>query len=332
MKSKIGLPILVAVAIGLVAYTTLVAVVFKGDLSLFLRIISRASPRAVVTGYALALVVPVIHGSTWYLLLRVFREVSKLKVLAAVFVAIFSEYIAPIGGITEFVKIFIAVKLLNFRLEEAIASVLMHRLVLSASICAVTLASLVAINSSPILYASLLLPSLGLLALNVGILVLPSSKWFEGFLTNISRRFKVDVSVVSAEYRKAVTKFRNSLPYLIGAVLLTVTERFVNGLYGMVVGSMLGLNITLPQSILAFDSLRAIVWLLPLITPGSLGVYEFIQTTLLSLIGIPLQEAGTASIVNRALVLASNYPLFLTSTAYLGVKATQLVKEYRGGS
>jgi len=67
-----------------------------------------------------------------------------------------------------------------------------------------------------------------------------------------------------------------------------------------------------------------IIWLLPLVTPGNIGVLEAVQIILLKSLGIHLKIASILALINRVVTAVSEYPLLILSTMYLGIRVKQL--------
>jgi uncharacterized membrane protein YbhN (UPF0104 family) len=78
-----------------------------------------------------------------------------------------------------------------------------------------------------------------------------------------------------------------------------------------------------------------IIWLLPIVTPGNVGIYELTQTGILSLVGVSKGMAALLSVLTRVFIMLGEYPLFLAAAVSFGLSVknlSQLVKDWSKGS
>ncbi len=312
--------------VGSACYIFIFFYVYKGNIENFLRYISLSNIHFLIISFILRAIVITVHGTAWYILIRALRKVKITDVLKVTYTAVFTEFIIPIGGITEVVKIMLLTKLKLANTDESIATLFAHRIVLSVSIVAMTLASLLILNSPIILYILLLGPSLVLVAMNIGGFVAPSSSRIESLVNRFTSGIGYDISGFSSKYYNCIKNLINRPYYIIASLCVEVLERLANALFGMSIGYMIGIKLSLFQSLLAFDALYAIMWLFPVVTPGGLGIFETIQTTLLHYLGIGLTQAATASIIARIAYICVGYPLFAVSAFAIGFHVRELFK------
>ncbi len=319
------------IVIGVIAYAVIFLYIYKGHFLKFFYIISRGDVEDAVVAYVARVAAITCHALAWWIIIRTFRKVSPLRILKITFAAIFVEFIVPVGGATEVAKLFLVLKLGSLNREEGIASILMHRLIVSLTIFLTTLLSLILINAPPILFIVLGLPALGLLLVNVGVYILPKSKRVERLADRFFSRFGISVAGFAKNYELCMGKIKRYKKLLLLATLMAFGERLSNAVFGMAVAGIAGTHLSMPQAFLAFDSLYTIIWLLPAITPGGIGIFEFIQTLLLSYIGVGVQEAATMSIVSRIYYVVGEYPLFVASVAALGYSVKSFIRQAFGG-
>lgn len=315
------------IVIGIIAYAVIFLYIYKGHFLKFFYIISRGDIEDAVVAYVARVAAITCHALAWWIIIRTFRKVGLLKTLEITFAAIFVEFVVPIGGATEVAKLFLILKLGSLNREEGIASILMHRLLVSLTIFVTTLISLILISAPPILFIVLGLPALGLLLINMGIYVLPRSKKVEHLADKFFSRFGISVTGFAENYRLCIAKIKKYKKLLVLATLAAFGERFSNAVFGMAVAGIAGTHLGMPQAFLTFDSLYTIIWLLPAITPGGIGIFEFIQMLLLSYIGVGVQEAATMSIVSRIYYVVGEYPLFVASVAALGYSVKSFIRQ-----
>ncbi len=322
--------LVIGLIVGVAAYAVIFLYIYKGHFLEFFHIISRGNIYYVTMAYLARVAAIACHALAWWLVIRAFRKASPLKVLEITFAAIFVEFMVPIGGATEIAKLFLVLKLGVTNREEGVASILIHRIIISATIFVTTMASLFLICAPPTLFIFLGIPALVLVGLNSGVYILPRSKRIEKLAHRFLSRFGISVEGFAENYKACVSSIKKHWKLIALAVLMAFGERFSNAVFGIGVAGITGVHLTLPQALLTFDSLYTILWLLPAITPGGIGIYEFIQTLLLSSIGIKVQEAATMSIVSRIYYVVGEYPLFIASVAALGYSVKGFLRQALG--
>jgi uncharacterized membrane protein YbhN (UPF0104 family) len=317
---------IIGAIIGAAVYIGIFMHIYGGNIASFLEVISFKDPKVIAGAYITRFLGPIVHATSWYILILTFRRISYLKVVAITCTSVFVEFIAPIGGITEVVKLALITKLGLLNKEEAIATIAAHRVVVTAMIACTTFLSLYAVNASTNLYLSLMIPSLVLVGLNIGIYLLPRSKHVERILVRLGSKFGVSFEGMADIYSKKINYYITKWYLVFLATTIAVWERLLNGIFGLFVANMTNMSLNIFQSLLAFDSLHTIIWLLPAITPGNVGIYEAIQTALLNLLGISVKEAAAMSIITRVYFLIAEYPTFAASVAFLGLSVTGIIK------
>jgi len=299
---------------------------YRGSLEVFISSFRGGNGLFIIASFAARVTVLTVHGLAWWILMRAFKKLSLGKVLKVTYTSVFTEFLIPLGGITEIVKVALVTKLKLLNTADTIASLFAHRIVLSLSILTTTLLALIIINAPLILFIVLLTPATLLTLGNIVGFVVPSSKKIESFINRIVARFGFNISGFSAKYSSSMRSLgSNSIPLTL-SFIVELLERFANALFGYFIALSIGIKISLLKSLLAFDSLYVIMWLLPLVTPGGLGIYETIQTTLLSFLGIEINQAATASIISRLIYLSVGYGLFTLSLTSLGIGFKSVIK------
>ena len=317
----------IGIIIGIIAYAVIFLYIYKGHFLEFFYIVSKGDIEDAVIAYVARIAAITCHALTWWIIIRAFKKINPLKILEITFAAIFVEFIVPVGGATEVAKLFLVLKLGFLDREECTASILMHRLITSLAIFVTTIVSLSLINAPPILFIVLGLPTLGLLLVNMGVYILPKSERVERLADKLFSRFGISVTGFAENYKLCMAKVKKYKKFLVLATLMAFGERFSNAIFGIAVAGVAGTHLGLPQAFLAFDSLYALIWLLPAITPGGIGVFEFVQMLLLSYIGVRVQEAATMSIVSRIYYVVGEYPLFIASVAALGYSVKSFIRQ-----
>ncbi len=315
-----------SVVIGSAFYITLFLYAYRGSLENFILSFKGGNAIYILAVFALRFLSLTIHGIAWWVLIRALRPISKVKTLKVTYSSVFTEFIIPIGGITEIVKVALLTKLKLLRSDEAIASLFAHRIVLSFSIFLITFIALMILDAPLILYIALIIPSLILVIVNIAGFIIPSFYRIESILDKVLSRFGLNIKGFSFRYSSSMKGVVGNLLFMTSSLILSICERFLNALYGVSIAMLIGIKLDIIRAILAFDSLYAILWLFPLITPGGLGIYETIQTSLLNFLGIELSQAATASIISRIAYLVVGYGLFTYSTLTLGLSLRGIIK------
>lgn len=337
MLSRVRKYILIAVVAGLLSYSLLFLVVYRGSIGRFLEVLSRGNIAAASFAVLFRASALIMHGVTFFVLLYALsKEMKLLKVIQITSTSIFVEFIAPVGGITEVAKVYFLKEFGITSVEEAYAAVAMHRILLTASVTTAASLSLYVLHAPTLMWVVLIAPALGLLATNTAILLAPTSPKIEYFLSRLSRRFGHDVQGFSSRYREAFTRLLSAKKYLVLALVMAFGERLSNAVFGVAVAGAIGLSIPVWEAVIIFDSLQAIIWLLPAITPGGVGIYELLQTLLASWLGITPDISAALAIMTRAFFIVGEYPIFVASTTALGLSLRRVAslaeKEERGFS
>lgn len=330
-----NLYIIVAIATSLILYSLLLHLAFNLDLVALAVALTQLDPRYLIMALLLRLASLVLHSTAWYMLLRInYKRTSFTKVLATVLTAIIVEFLVPIGGAAEVVKILLITQLNSVPSDVALASLMMHRQIL---ITVTLITTTVAIYYKDISFGAsfmLLLPAIGLLTVNTALLLAPTYRRFEVLINKlVGSKLPHFISQVNISPNNFLGRYREVLkmltnfekPELLVAVLITMLEKLSNSIYGTYVSALATLSIDLPSSLIAFDSIYTIVWLLPIITPGNLGIFEAIQTALLNVLGITPKLAAATALANRMLMVISAYPLIPLLATYLGINFKQII-------
>ncbi|MCS7108822.1 MAG: flippase-like domain-containing protein [Sulfolobales archaeon] len=269
-----------------------------------------------------------LHSLSWYFILKVFRsDISIIKTIAITLVAIFTEVIIPIGGITEIAKILLASQVLGVPQDGALSALLMHRLLLTIITAIFTVIAVDVVEAPIGTSLTILLPTLGLLVLNLSMLLLPSSQIFRKATEKLTSRLNIPIQDFSKKYRESTSKLFSEGGIAITLTSLTIiAEKLVNAVYGVCLCRLMSTDINIFASLIVFDSIYVIMWLLPVVTPGNLGVFETVQIMIFKLLGTSLKSAALIALLNRAIILITELPLMLLSTTYLGIRAKHLIK------
>ena len=314
-------------AIGVIVYAVIFIYVYKGNFAYFIELIAKGNPKDIIIAYLGRVAYLVLEGLIWWSILRIFHKVNVLKVCEVMFAAIFVEFIIPIGGATEVARYLLAIKLKLTDREGAAASIFAHRLINSTAILLTTFTSLALINAPLSLYAGLGIPALIIFGGNAALYLLPKYKWVEKYGDRFLKKVGLSIEGLSENYKFRMSQIKNAYPLLALAFVLAILERLANAVFGMGIAGIIGLNLFMPKSILAFDSLYTVMWLFPAMTPGGIGIFEFFQTSLLTYLGIGVAKAATISIITRIYYIIGEYPFFAISAFELGYSGKGLIRQ-----
>ncbi|MCD6278782.1 MAG: hypothetical protein J7J11_03775, partial [Desulfurococcales archaeon] len=103
--------LMIGILLGIAAYVAIFAYVYKGDFIKFLEIVAHGNPTEALMAFFLRLIAPVVHATIWFFVIYSLRRVNYVKILSITGIALFFEVIVPIGGVTEVVKVLLAIKL-----------------------------------------------------------------------------------------------------------------------------------------------------------------------------------------------------------------------------
>ena len=151
--------IIVSIVIGSAFYILLFMLAYRGSLEVFINSFRGGNGLFIIASFAARVTVLTIHGLAWWVLMRVFKKLSLGKVLKVTYTSVFTEFLIPLGGITEIVKVALVTKLKLLNTADTLASLFAHRIVLSLSILTTTFIALIVINAPLILYIVLLAPA-----------------------------------------------------------------------------------------------------------------------------------------------------------------------------
>lgn len=317
--------ILLVVMVAVITYSVIFYLIFI-NLNDAVPIIMSLNIALLIPALLLRILSLTLHSISWYFILKVYyKELSITKVLTITLAAISTELLVPIGGVTEVAKILMLRQILSMPQDVIIPALLTHRLILTVVTALITM-SAISVIRAPLDLTILLSTSIaGLLIINVVLLLIPSSNIFERIANRISSKFNLQLNDFPNKYRSSVRKlFTSGKTLLLISTLIILLEKLSNTLYGICLGMLVSTNIDFITSLIVFDSIYMIIWLLPLVTPGNIGVFEAVQIILLKSLGISLKISGILALINRVVTVVSEYPLLLLSTTYLGIRVKQL--------
>ena len=306
------MPLIVSVA-GLACYFAVAKLFLSASPEAVLSWVARVSPPLMVLAIAVrALVVP-LEATIFLLSARsVGGRISYGSAYRGICASLAMEYVVPFGGLTEVYKVFFLSRQ-GLTLNEATVAMFVHRIAMSSSLLVMCVVTVLLVPMPHWLRALFLLTSLGLVASNVvGTAVLRRER-FGRALGSLAKRIVdrvVSRFVPLPPSMYSVFEFRSvdlRLLPLLAAFAIACCEHLLIALSGLVICVGMGLSFSLPQALLVFDVIQSILWLLPAVTPGSVGVLEVIQLGALKALGSG-SWCAAVPILYRIVILCSMLP------------------------
>ena len=310
-RLKRYLPLVLISVVGLATYFTLAKELFSFGLGNIFSTLSRAAAPLLVAAIA-------VRASTAFLEGLVFASSSRavgqgLRVPDAyrgICAALAMEYVLPVGGLTELYKVFFCIRR-GYKLHEAVQIMFVHRTSVCSGLALMTFIALSLLPMNSWLKLAIYGSIGALMATNIlGISMFRSRGIVSrvgGLAKKVYERFLRSVVPVDID---SLTSFRPNplrMRFVVLAFTIATVEHLAIAFSGFLASMSIGVALSFIQSILVFDVIQSILWLLPAITPGSVGVLETFQ--LLALKGIGMSGAAAAiPLAYRIVVMASMMP------------------------
>ncbi len=328
MNEKLKITAVTALAIMAVIYAALFYLVFNLSLGDVVPVFVNSEPSYLIPTLSSRTAALLFHSFSWYFILKVFRKnLPPVKVLAITLTAIFTEILIPIGGITEVAKVLLTSQFLTLSPEVILSALLIHRILLALITALVMVVTINVIKPPLDTLSTIITPIAALLILNVAALLIPSSRMFGKTLDRLASRFNISMYDFSSKYKESLKRLLSEGKLALILTSLTILlEKVANGIYGVYLCRLMSYSIDFFTSLVIFDFLYIVMWLLPVVTPGNLGVFEALQIMIFKLLNTPLRLATLIALTSRAITLITEIPLMMLSTTHLGMHARQLIK------
>lgn len=335
MTTKKALVITLLLAV--LSYVLLFVFIYTNDVDDVLALLMRRESFGYVSLALLTRIASVtLHALTFFALLRALERVKLFDVVKITYVSVFTELLVPLGGVTEVVKFALLTRNSSLSASKALLSITSHRLVTTLTMSALLLLSIIGLHIPISQTLILLLPAIALVVINFSLFVVPRSKALESLINKFYRKVGRNPSVrIQEEYTSSFSSLAKHYNFVLIATVLSILERIANVAHGYALALLVGLKPNFWQLVIGFDSIYMIIWLLPIVTPGNIGIYELTQTGVLSLVGISKGIAALLSVLTRVFILLGEYPLFLVAALSFGIgikNITQLVREWSKSS
>ncbi|MEO3993958.1 MAG: lysylphosphatidylglycerol synthase transmembrane domain-containing protein [Desulfurococcaceae archaeon TW002] len=329
--------LMITLLLAAASYILLFAFIYTNDVGKVFTLLMRSESFSYVSLALLTRIFSVtLHALTFFILLRAVEKVKLLDVIKVTYVSVFSELIVPVGGVTEVVKFTLLTKKSSVSASKTFLGITSHRLVTTLTMLTFLLLSIIWLHIPISSVLILILPAIALILINLSLFIVPRSKTLESLVNKFYRKIGKNVSVrIHEEYTNDFSSLVKRYDLVLIAILLSILERITNAAHGYVLALLVGLKLSFWQLVVGFDSIYMIMWLLPIVTPGNIGIYELTQTGVLNLVGISRSFAALLSILTRVFIMLGEYPLFLVAAVSFGISTkniTQLVREWSKSS
>jgi|GEM_PF-1295454 uncharacterized membrane protein YbhN (UPF0104 family) len=246
---------------------------------------------------------PALHSTQLFLVLRLLGvRLGFKRVLLGVYSTLALEYLVPIGGATEVGRVAILVSE-GVPPARAVESVFLHRLLHSFS-AAVELALLLLVGIGGGVMWVLTAAVIAVNVLNLAVLASSRSqkirKLFSGVLPKLGVFPEYPIHVKSPK-----------LTYIAMAALAVGLEKAASILSGYLILRCFEPSAGLADSMLLFDLLLVIFWLLPIVTPAGVGQVEAAQLATSVVVGLEKNAVFAAAVLYRIVTTLSILPQLL---------------------
>ncbi|MEM1604232.1 MAG: lysylphosphatidylglycerol synthase transmembrane domain-containing protein [Zestosphaera sp.] len=331
---RVNKALMITLLLAAASYVLLFAFMYTNDIGEVVTLLTRSESFGYVSLALLTRISSVtLHALTFFVLLRAVERVKLSDVIKVTYVSVFAELVVPVGGVTEVVKFALLTKNSSVSVSKTLLGITSHRLVTTLTMLAFLSLSIVGLHVPISRALVLILPATALILINLSLFLVPRSKSLESLVNKFYRRIGKNPNIkIHEEYLSDFSSLVKRYNFVLGATILSMLERVANAAHGYALALLVGLKPSFWQLVIGFDSIYMIIWLLPIVTPGNIGVYELTQTGVLSLVGISRGIAALLSVLTRVFIVLGEYPLFLAAAVSFGISIksiTELVKEWK---
>ncbi len=229
------------------------------------------------------------------------------------------EYVLPFGGLTEVYKVFFYTRC-GFSLNEAVAAMFVHRLAMSTSLLAMAIAVALLISIEPWIRILIVATSIALAISNVAGIVIAHSprsgsalgRWAEKLVSRVAPSYLRGLPELNRvfEFKRIGLRAR----WILAAFAAACVEHLAIAGAGYLASLSLGVDMGFATALLVFDVIQSILWLLPAVTPGSVGVLETVQLAAIKAVGLG-GAAAAIPLLYRIVILCSMLPQLMPMLA-----------------
>ena len=257
--------------------------------------------------------IPMLQALELYLACLALRKRLGIRSMyIGVSAALGMEYVVPLGGMTEVYKIWFLTRN-GVDLVTAIKAVVLQRLAISLSMF-VDILFILSIEIPMTITITLSLITLGMAAMNALLLGMVRIKRFaklaDSMRKAISAKIERYIGIKPPSIGMALEELKTNYIWFAFAVAVAIAERLVTALSGYIVAKGLRLELSFVQAVLIFDFIQVVMWLLPIVTPGNVGIFESLQLMVFKAIGSP-SLAVLVPLIYRVVTVIATVPQFV---------------------
>lgn len=327
---------IIALVIGIAAYLAYIFI-YVGIENLA-SILSRASAAMIILSVAFLIASVVLHGISWFILIG--SDGRKIpKIVSTTAISLFASYIAPIGAASEFVRFFIATRIVGISAANTILSILTHRV-------STTLAPLIALISI-ILYLKgdlvvveratiatiIVIYILAIVLPNILIMGFIRTRIFERLVKryekHLSRILGSDINSFSEEYRRSVASVVSGSRFP-AALTVSLIEWFFLAASMYAIFMALSLKKDLVIAAASIILIQILWWVLPISFAGSIGITDLLASIAYQLLSFEPSVSASIVLLYRLSSLTSLLILFYPSLRILGIYPREIRRVYGG--
>ena len=276
----------------------------NGYLDMFIKLVTTANYVLVLLAILIKLIPPTIHSYIWYLLLKPYIPRCRLlSIIRMGFTSLYAEYLVPIGGVTEVIKVGLTSMTYGGNLANAVFSVALHRVVNSLALASLAIFAITYVGIGNFVGLVITLLALSMVGMNLTIFLALRSRSVAKRLGKLTKRF------FRIEYTVEGLKLPN-YSIVASALALSFVEHTLTACSSYLMAKALSIEIGFWEVVIVFNSLYAVVWFLPVMTPGFIGLLDWIQIEVLNFLGLTKSIATTLVIYNTVIRLIAEVPMF----------------------
>ncbi len=300
--------------VGLATFLAIARFILGADLGRVVEVLKNIAVLPFAIAILVRLSTPLLHVMGMYFAtLCIGRALRFRDMFVGITAALAMEYVAPVGGVTEVYKVFYLTRR-GLTLNEASLSVFLHRVALSLSIATVFGIACI-VSYVPSYVATILWIAIAALAFgNVVGLTFFCYRKTSSFVSRIASWIVAKMKIEAVLNPMNLSRFekpRFRSKYLLLLAASTLLERFTVAFSGYMLARSLGISIDILEAVVLFDAINTVVWLLPAMTPGFVGMLETVQSIAFTAYGIEPSLATSLAILNRIAILVAVVPQLL---------------------
>ncbi len=299
--------------VGLAIYFALARALFSLSLDELVASFQEMNPVLCVLAILVRGATPLLEAVQLYFsIMALGKRVRFRGAIRGMLASLATEYVFPIGGLVEVYKLFYLVRN-SLSLNEASQTVFLHRFVLSLSM----LAEFLVIMSAMSVELQLLVPLSTIMLILTSVNILGFIAFRIPRVAEKLNRFLQRVKYLQQRYSYlfAFRAERISLLPLVAALFSAVVERFMMGLSGYLTCLAMGVDTNFIEALFLFDMIQAVMWLVPIVTPGGLGMFETLQLVAIRSLGIEATAASVLPLAYRLVTVVALLPQLLPAFA-----------------